>query len=391
MNTTVAIVGSHPETRKLAPYDDQSVDIWVFNEAFSQTARDRETNLPDKWCKRADVVFQLHTPAIYRSQYNRSDRNHWQWLQKNHNNLVIYMQEIDDQVPNSEKYPLDELCADLLANIKLVDKHGQKREVRFFTSTIAEALALAIDLNYQRILIYGIEMASATEYFYQREGVAFWIGYAAGRGIEIELHSAHGLFDRPVYAYDGIIGREPEEFQARIDDLEKLHEELYANLKKAEQAVQQAFGNGRLTEHIEQLAQASTDIGKIDGMLEEVKKYHIKAMAMWDDAGTAIIDRNEFEGALAQARDDAAELGKMVYIEEGRMDVIYSSWRQSQDPAMLPILKKAIQAHQAACYNSGKRIGVMEENERLMKQTDELIRAAGGEKALGIVTDSIRR
>jgi hypothetical protein len=126
-------------------------------------------------------------------------------------------------------------------------------------------------------------------------------------------------------------------------------------------------------------------------MLEEVKKYHIKAMAMWDDAGTAIIDRNEFEGALAQARDDAAELGKMVYIEEGRMDVIYSSWRQSQDPAMLPILKKAIQAHQAACYNSGKRIGVMEENERLMKQTDELIRAAGGEKALGIVTDSIRR
>jgi len=33
MRNRVAIVGSHPETRNQAPWDDLSFDIWVFNEA----------------------------------------------------------------------------------------------------------------------------------------------------------------------------------------------------------------------------------------------------------------------------------------------------------------------------------------------------------------------
>jgi len=103
---TVAIVGSHRETRDLAPWDDPNIEIWAFNEAYSQKIHGDDGE-PYQWCKRADVVFQLHDPVVYQSVNNRSDRHHWEWLQAEHENLRIYMQYHDDLIPNSNIFFLN--------------------------------------------------------------------------------------------------------------------------------------------------------------------------------------------------------------------------------------------------------------------------------------------
>ena len=93
MNDTVAIVGTHPDTRDNAPFDDPSVDIWVFNEAASKRVKDDQP-----WAWRVDAVFQMHLPVIYKSKYNRSDPYYWQWLQEDHP-FPIYMHDVDPEVP----------------------------------------------------------------------------------------------------------------------------------------------------------------------------------------------------------------------------------------------------------------------------------------------------
>lgn len=60
----------------------------------------------------------------------------------------------------------------------------------FFTSTIAYAICYAILEKVDRIRLYGFEIWSgsdANEYMYQRPCVDFWLAYAMGRGIKVEV------------------------------------------------------------------------------------------------------------------------------------------------------------------------------------------------------------
>ena len=79
----LAIVGTHPNTRANAPYDDQNFDIWVFNEApqFYPGAHPKDAD--KDWCLRWTGCFQLHEPEVYMSPNNFVDKTHWQWLQQN--------------------------------------------------------------------------------------------------------------------------------------------------------------------------------------------------------------------------------------------------------------------------------------------------------------------
>jgi hypothetical protein len=200
---SVAIVGGGP-TRKQAPWSDLAWDIWTFNEAMSKTAQ------------RSEAVFQIHDPGVYRTMLSAPE--HWPWLQKYHG-IKIYMQKVDPLVPDSIEYPLDEL-KQLLSHC--VQKGKNSREltpVEIETSTVCYAIALAILQNYSRIKIYGVEMIHTEEYRYQREGYAFWVGYAAGRGIDVEIYGSDSIFQRPLYGYEIV-----KEFQTmQFTIAERLH------------------------------------------------------------------------------------------------------------------------------------------------------------------------
>ena len=137
----LAIVGSGPETRDLAPFDDNDYEIWIFNEAATSP-----------WCKRWDAVFQMHEPELYKG-HNTKDPNHWGWLQQSHGK-PIYMQEVDPLVPDSVNYPLE-------ATLGLAGS-------RYLTGTPAMAVALGLQKGFEEIHVWGVEL-SFSEYQYQAE------------------------------------------------------------------------------------------------------------------------------------------------------------------------------------------------------------------------------
>jgi hypothetical protein len=143
----------------------------------------------------------LHESGIYRDPDNLTDTNHWPWLQQYHGK-PIYMQRQDELVPDSQQFPLEEIKRDLLSHVKQGDIRKGVKPIEYLTATVAYMLAYAIWKKYRKILIYGIELASTEEYVFQREGFAFWVGYAAGRGIDLEIYGASSVFNRPLYGYE---------------------------------------------------------------------------------------------------------------------------------------------------------------------------------------------
>jgi hypothetical protein len=100
------------------------------------------------------------------------------------------MQYYAEEVPNSVGYSLHEIC-------ELCFSHfwrGEKR-VKYFTSSFAYMMGVAMLEGYEkdkpdvkpfeRIEIYGFEMADDLEYVKQKSCAEFWIGFAMGRGVDI--------------------------------------------------------------------------------------------------------------------------------------------------------------------------------------------------------------
>lgn len=225
----VCIVGSNKLTLPFVDWE-QDADYWLFNEMAA---------LP--WAKKVTGVFQLHVPPIWRNEKNVNHAGHYAWLQQPHP-YPVWMQDKYDDVPASVKYPLDEICNTLLP--RLSRKSGE--HVRYFTSSPAYALALAIYLEYDEIEICAIEMASDTEYVQQRDGVTFWMGIALGRGIKVVLQDKSLLLRGHLYGYTGEV------------TLQRQRLEIVARAigPKVEQAKAAAFElSGKVNTILKQLAE----------------------------------------------------------------------------------------------------------------------------------------
>jgi hypothetical protein len=224
----VVLVGSNQLTRHLIDWS-QPADFWLFNEAASRD-----------WVEHCDAVFQMHAPAIWRNPKNVNDPKHYEWLKQDHL-FPVYMQEVYPDVPASAAYPLEEIAQSLLPNMRR--KGGDV--VKYFTSSPAYAIALAVYQGYDEIEIVGIEMASGTEYERQRDGVTFWLGVAAGRGITVILQDESLLMAGKLYGYTGEVVIQRQRFEIVYNGL----------LPKLEQAKAASFEAGaRVKLLLEQLA-----------------------------------------------------------------------------------------------------------------------------------------
>lgn len=207
----LAIVGAEAHTRHLAPWKDPSYEILVFNEFANAD-----------WCERWDMVLQLHSPSIYTDPNNDKDPHHWEWLQKKHGK-PIWMQEIDPRIPDSVKYPLD----GVLKLAKTLTHEGNPQ--RYLRASIAYAIALGIHQGYEGIDIWGVELAHSAEYRSQQNNFAFWVGVATGKGVPVNLHCCHGMFDKPLYGYEEFVQEDKiqrylEGINIQIaEETEKLH------------------------------------------------------------------------------------------------------------------------------------------------------------------------
>lgn len=223
---TVAIVGAHPKTRDLVPWDDPRVDKWLFNEWANAD-----------WCQEWDAVIQLHKPRIYRDLENKNDPAHWIWLQQEHDK-PIYMQSVDPDVPDSVEYPLKAINRRFMSNLTY-----NGAEVMNYQSTAAYAIALALHLNYERIQVYGIEMEHSSEYRSQQPNFAFWLGVASQHAV-VDMHCSQGLIDAELYGYE--VGTENEKVHKYLYGMREQMAELERKqliLKGAMQLAEQLLEN----------------------------------------------------------------------------------------------------------------------------------------------------
>lgn len=269
----LVIMGSHPNGSIRFDWERTDCDIWLFNEAPM-----------DAKYKRCDAVFQLHDEAIWKSPKNRSNEKHYQWL-KSGKTPKIYMQKKYEDVPKSVRYPIEKVLK--LSSIKCL------------TSTPDLALALvALEKKYKKVEIWGIELETESEYRNQRLGFGFWTGYLSALGIELEIHG--GVFNSPIYGYEGDIAITPDDIKKRIKELKKgvggdykqeagvlldQVKELYR--KDISLEVQQKLK--QITINYE--AQVITD-----GQIAESKRYLEKAIAMQKKAGSSVFSMGEFDG-----------------------------------------------------------------------------------------------
>lgn len=191
MGKSVALVGFAQSTFQHVGERDTD-ELWSMNMAY------RIEGMP-----KMDRVFEIHdwdylNSKNFEEQYKKEGEaiGYLAWL-KSEKETVLVMQEERPEVPNVQPYPLEEICQEFLSTITRGGKIN-----RYFTSTFDYMLALALYEDYERVKIYGVEQASNTEYIYQREGTAFWLGVATGRRMKIELHPESLLLRGKLYGYE---------------------------------------------------------------------------------------------------------------------------------------------------------------------------------------------
>ena len=354
----LAIVGSHPDTRELAPFDDLEYDIWLFNEA------PQKQSIYKRW----DDCLQIHLPEVYSSTENWVNQDHWEWLQKDHGpDKRIFMQDVDPRVPNSVRYPLEGV-------LSLVP-------YKYLRSSPAMALALAIYLGYQHIELYGSELSSNTEYTYQAINYAFWIGFAHGRGINLDMRCWHQEFmEQPIYGYEGELQIDPEKFAISAKEHEVVWKAKDREYKKLQSKLDKAMLKkkfdevGTLSLELEQMA---TSTGETFEAMNESLRYYER---------TNPISRQEFERVSARAQLDGEQAEKDMNHAAGKCEYVWNVWIQTGSLEALNQLRAFLKEKTDYAFDTGKHLGIFRENLHYMGEYDQLVTAAGGERAVAQVS-----
>ncbi len=151
----IAIIGTAPSSRMLAPYSDNSWTIWACSPGNMGV-------LP-----RVDAWFEIHGSLLWPENKHYGEP-YIEFLKKLP--IPVYMQD-KRYCPNATPLPKDEL----------VKEFGPY----YFTSSFSWMMAMAIKIGAREIALYGVDMASRDEYILQRPGAYHFFNEARKRGIKI--------------------------------------------------------------------------------------------------------------------------------------------------------------------------------------------------------------
>jgi hypothetical protein len=208
----VAIVGFATETRHLAPFDQDTFEIWGVNNIYSYVSR-------------VDVLFEMHDKNEALTIKRHTDHYNWMKVEAAKQKIPIYMLKHFEEIPTSIAYPISEIRAEF----------GD-----FFTNSIAYTIALAIYMKYKEIHIYGVGSGdfSFGEYLDQREGISYYIGLARGRGIFVFLPDLADLCKAPF-----LYGYENTDMWRRTILTQRRNAEMMKNSNQAEARKFEAYTN----------------------------------------------------------------------------------------------------------------------------------------------------
>ncbi len=193
----IALIGTAPSSRHLAPYQDPSWQIWSCSPGNMNSV------------PKADAWFELHANLHWPKNQSYGEP-YVQWLRTLA--IPVYMQN-QQYVPNAVTFPYQEM----------VKMFGQD----FFTSSFAWMMAFALSKGAKEIALYGIDMASREEYILQRPGFYYFKNKAEERGCKVSAPFESDIMQPPgLYGYSDVtpFGRKmlarEEELRDRIGQMQ---------------------------------------------------------------------------------------------------------------------------------------------------------------------------
>jgi hypothetical protein len=172
----VALIGTAPSSRMLAPYNDPTWKIWCCSPGNMNVV------------PRFDVWFELHGNMLWSEYKDSYGLAYVEWLKKL--TVPLFMQS-QEWCPNAITFPMREMVAEFGGD--------------FFTSSFTWMMAFAIKSGASEIALYGIDMASRDEYILQRPGFYFFRTMARMRGIKVIAPHESDIMQPPgLYGYSDV-------------------------------------------------------------------------------------------------------------------------------------------------------------------------------------------
>ena len=305
---TLAICGFAPNTRHLAPYNDDEVCILGLNEGYSHDYMLRSNGKP-----RYDVWMQIHEYEDCTRHGNESDPKHPEWLRSEHK-FPIYMQEEFDDIPNAITFPLDEIVEKFVGDrLVRMMPDGTEEPITYFTSTAAMCVGLGLWYDFDRIELYGFNQATGTEYQGQKGSTEGWMHLAAGLGKQVVIPFRSLLLKGKIYGWEYAMHVGRQQLEARSKFLEHLTDEkkqicnnisgARIELERQAKAIKNQGTRKRLNKRVEALTQeliaADGDWNsavhrkdEIDGLIAHIDNqfgYKVKV----DETGAEVVDEQE--------------------------------------------------------------------------------------------------
>lgn len=211
----VALIGTAPSSRLLAPFADPTWKIWACSPGNMNM-------LP-----RVDLWFELHGNLLW-PECKSYGAPYIEWLKQQ--KFPIFMQD-QSFVPNAMAFPKDQM----------VEEFGKD----FFTSSFAWMMAYAITQGAKEIALFGIDMASRDEYILQRPGFFYFRREAQRRGIKVSAPNESDIMQSPgLYGFSEvtpfgrkILARE-QEIKERVNGMKAQRDQLNHNITYLEGAVE---------------------------------------------------------------------------------------------------------------------------------------------------------
>lgn len=188
---TVYIVGFAPSW-EATPWGEPDAEYWGLN-ALYKMAADKTW---DRW-------FQLHDIDKHHTEEETPEQI--SWLRGFNGSVYMWPEHAEKyELPNVIPYPRE----------GITEAFGT-----YFTNSISWMIAMAIDEGFEKVGVYGVDMAQDSEYGHQRPSCEFFLGWAAGKGIDIDIPDTSDLLKTPfLYGVeDG--GPMRKKFEARFKEL----------------------------------------------------------------------------------------------------------------------------------------------------------------------------
>lgn len=330
---TIQIVGMARSTRD---DHDSDIPVWALNEAPQFG-----------YLKRVDALFQIHEEEDFSRMNNPNQKNHFAWLQNTEAECLycegtgkwedpqtgirsrvkkckkcvggiytpdrnidypVFMQEAFEHIPGAFKYPLEEM----MRFYPFVLRGSELIKKEYFGNSLSYVLALAGYIpDIKRVLLYGFEAASDTEWANQKPSIEYWGSMIMGKTeTEVWVPENCRLFNFPLYGYE--VG-----MYISRQELERYQRGYDADLEESKVEIAKLAGKIELTNNMLRAAQHPTQKQKLSKDMQALQQKHWEAAQKGQNIHGVKVFADFLIGRIDGRHPDTGKPATFKEMEEG--------------------------------------------------------------------------